>query len=545
MVTKALDEQSIYEFGSNSDNLISYSTTEYGTIHRKLESRHVHLISIGGAIGTALFVTIGTGLLRGGPLGILLSYTFWTFIVMLLTSAVGEFVCYLPVSSPFATMAGRCVDKSLECCAGWNFFILQALFIPFEITAVNGMIHFWRDDYSPAITLCIQILIYAAINLFAVNLYGEVEFWLSLGKLILCIGLLFFTLVTMCGGNPKHDAFGFRNWKIPGGPMAEYITTGNLGKFQGFLGSLLGLACFTILGVEYLAMVAAEAKNPRKVMPKAFKSVLIRLTVFYIGGALCVSIVVAYDDPLFVKMASETSNAAASPYVIAMKNMGINALPDIVNVLIITSAFSAGNSYTFCASRVLYGLSQGGFAPKLFQKCTKKGVPVYCILVTICFSLLSLLQLSSASSKVLSYMVNLCTGCLLLNYGFMSITYIGFYRACKAQNINRNTLPYTSWGQPYSIYFTAFFIWATIFILGYACFIPGRWSLDDFLFSYVLVFVNIAIFIICKFWKKTKFIKPVDADLTSGLKEIELHEYHYYSQMKDKTERSGFFRFIF
>lgn len=515
---------------SSSDNIVAKNDSNLGEVHRKLEGRHVQLISIGGAIGTGLFVTIGTGLIRGGPLGIFLAYTFWTFIVMLLTSAVGEFVCYLPVSSPFISMAGRCVDEALECCAGWNFFILQALFIPFEITAVNGMIHFWRDDYNPAITLCIQIVIYAAINLFAIKLYGEIEFWLSMGKLILCIGLLFFTLITMSGGNPKHDAFGFRNWNVSGGPIAEYISTGNVGKLDGFLGALLGLACFTILGVEYISMVAAEAKNPRKVMPLAFKTVLFRLALFYIGGALCVSILVSYDDPLFVKMTSETSNAAASPYVIAMQNMGIKALPDIVNVLIISSAFSAGNSYTFCASRVLYGLAKGGYAPKVFRKCTKHGVPIYCVLVAICFSLLSLMQLGSASSKALSYMVNLCTGCLLLNYGFMTITYIGFYRSCKAQNIDRNSLPYTSWGQPYSIYLAAFFIWIVVIILGYSVFIPGMWSVDNFLFSYVLIFINAAIYLFWKFWKKTKFVKPSEADLITGIKEIEEHEYNYYSQ---------------
>ncbi|CUM56041.1 unnamed protein product [Debaryomyces tyrocola] len=222
-------------------------------------------------------------------------------------------------------MAGRCVDEALECCAGWNFFILQALFIPFEITVVNGMIHFWRDDYNPAITLCVQIFIYVAINLFAVKFYGEIEFWLSMGKLILLIGLLFFTFITISSGNPKHDAFGFRNWNVSGSPIAEYINTDNVGKLDGFLGALLGLACFTILGVEYISMVAAEAKNPRKVMPLAFKTVLFRLALFYVGGTLCVSILVSYNDPLFVKMTSETSNAAASPYVIAMQNMGIKA----------------------------------------------------------------------------------------------------------------------------------------------------------------------------------------------------------------------------
>ena len=96
-------------------------------------------------------------------------------------------------------MAGRVIDPAFEAAASVNFWVMQSLYIPFEITAVNGMIHFWRDDYSPAITFCIQIAIYAAINLYAVRVFGECEFWFSLAKLILCIGLLFFTLVTMCG----------------------------------------------------------------------------------------------------------------------------------------------------------------------------------------------------------------------------------------------------------------------------------------------------------------------------------------------------------
>lgn len=110
-------------------------------------------------------------------------------------------VSYMPVDSPFLNMAGRVIDPAFEAAASVNFWVMQSLYIPFEITAVNGMIHFWRDDYSPAITFCIQIAIYAAINLYAVRVFGECEFWFSLAKLILCIGLLFFTLVTMCGGN--------------------------------------------------------------------------------------------------------------------------------------------------------------------------------------------------------------------------------------------------------------------------------------------------------------------------------------------------------
>lgn len=511
-------------------------------MHRKLELRHVQLIAIGGSIGTGLFVTIGSSLIKGGPLGLLLAYTFWTCIILLLTTAVGEMVSFLPIASPFVTMAGRVVDEAFECCTGYNFFIMQALYIPFEITAVNGMIHFWRDDYSPAITLCIQIAIYAVINVFAVRLYGELEFWLSIGKLILCIGLLFFTLITMCGGNPQRDAFGFRNWNVKGGPMGEYITTGSLGKFQGFLGALLASA-FTIVGPEYMSMVSAEAKNPRKTMPTAFKTVLYRLSLFYIGGALSVSILIAYNDPKFIELSADTSNAASSPYVVAMQNLGIKALPDIVNAVVLTSAFSAGNSYTYCSSRALYGLAERGFAPPFLKYLTRNGVPIFCVCVSIAFSMLSLMQLGSLGAKVLNYMVSLCTGSQLLNYGFMSITYIRFYQACQVQGLDRTTFPYRSWFQPYSIYIATFFIWIMIGILGYTVFMPGRWEVDTFLFNYVMIFVSAAIFIFWKVFRRTKFVSSKDADLFTGIEEIEEHEYEYYAQLESEGKgKAGAFK---
>ncbi|GBL50290.1 general amino acid permease agp2 [Candidozyma auris] len=507
--------------------------------HRSLEQRHINLIAIGGSIGTGLFITIGSsGLVQSGPLGLLLAYCFWTFVILCLTVSVGEMVCYLPLDSPFLTMAGRVVDPAYECAASVNFWLMQSLYIPFEITAVNGMIHFWRDDYSPAITLVIQIVIYCAINIFAVKLYGEAEFWLSLAKLILCIGLLFFTLITMCGGNPEKDAFGFRNWHAAGGPIAEYIGTGPLARLRGFLQGIIS-ANFVVVSSEYLSMTAGEAKNPRRNMASAFKTVLYRLVIFFIGGALSVTILLAYNDPKYLSIVQgDNANAASSPYVVAMQNLKIQVLPHIVNAVILSSAFSAGNSYTYCSSRALYALSKKGYVPKFFRYCTKSGVPIYCVAVSACFSLLSLMQLGKSGENALNYMVNLCTGAQLLNYGFMSITYLHFYRAVKVQGIDRNNFTYRSWYQPYTAIFACVFLWIIIIIKGYEVFIPGHWAVDNFLFSYVMIFVAIAVYIAYKVLKRPKYIKPEDADLQTGLEAIEEHEYEFYAALEASNEEA-------
>ncbi|KAH3672239.1 hypothetical protein WICPIJ_010091 [Wickerhamomyces pijperi] len=521
--TGEVEELSAYDLDSQSEKKSHHETT-----HRTLTARQLHLIAMGGSIGTGLFVTMSSGLANGGPLSMLLAFSIWTGVIFCVTVGMAEMVTFLPISAPFIQMAGRCVDDAFEICAGFNYWFMISIYIPFEITSVNGMIHFWRDDYSPAIAFCLQIFIYTLLNTLAVKWFGESEFYLSIGKVILATGLIFFTFITMVGGNPQHDAFGFRYWKHPG-PMVALYTSGATGRFHGFMAAM-NKACFTIVGPEYLSMVAGEAgQETRKVIASTFRTVFYRLVVFYVLGALCVGILVASNDPTLVRLFSSgsTSDGSFSPYIIAMDNMRIKVLPHIVNVLCVSSSFSAGNSYVYCSSRALHGFSERGFVPKIFSYCNKQGVPIYCVGVAFLFSLLSLLQLGSSSSEVLNWLVNICTGCQLFNYVFMCITYYGFWRACNAQGIDRNAFLYKSWYQPYTTFFAFFMLVCMVGALGYTVFLPGKWNVGDFMVYYVMVFVNIAIFIAYKLIARTKFVKPEDADLTTGLDEILEHERKY------------------
>ena len=143
-------------------------------------------------------------------------------------------------------------------------------------------------------------------------------------------------------------------------------------------------------------------------MPRAFNAVFYRLTFFFVLGSLCVGIVVPYtDSTLKDALSNGKPGAAASPYVIAMNRLDISVLPHIVNALVLTAAFSAGNSYVFCASRSLYGLALEGKAPRVLTKCTKQGVPVYCVSVVLAIGLLSFLQVSNSAAVVLSWFVSL------------------------------------------------------------------------------------------------------------------------------------------
>ncbi|KAI1474412.1 amino acid permease/ SLC12A domain-containing protein [Daldinia eschscholtzii] len=488
--------------------------------HRRLKARHIQLIGIGGTIGTALYVQIGEALLQGGPGSLFIAFSLWCTVILAVTMCLAEMVSYLPISSPFIRFAGRYVDEALGFAAGWNFFVFEAMLVPFEVTACNLIIHFWSDVVPAGGIIAIVLVLYALINLLAVEWYGESEFWAALGKVLLIIGLIIFTFIVMVGGNPLHDRFGFRYWYEPGS-FAEYYTTGSLGRFQGFMQCFIR-AAFTIAGPDYVSMAAGEAENPRVVMPKAFNAVFYRLTTFFMLGSLCVGILVPYNDAeLTAAYANSAPGAAASPYVVAMNRLNIPILPHIVNAMVLTAAFSAGNSYVYCASRSLYGLALEGKAPKFFTKCTKKGVPIYCVALVLLIALLAFLQVSENAAVVLNWFVSLVTASQLINFSVMCITYICFHRALEAQGISRDSLPYKGFFQPYAAYYALFATFVMTFIGGYTVFLPGKWDIANFLFSYIMVAVFPVLFIAWKLVHKTRHRRPYEVDLLRDVAAVE------------------------
>lgn len=244
------------------------------------------------------------------------------------------------------------------------------------------------------------------LNVFAVKWYGESEFWLASSKVLLSVGLILFTFITMLGGNPLNDRFGFRYWNEPGS-FAEHYKEGNLGRWLGFLACLIN-ASFTIAGPDYISMAAGESVDPRRNLPRAYNGMFYRLTAFFVLGALCVGILVPYNDKTMANaFDNEEPGAAASPYVIAMDRLGIPVLPHIVNAMILLAVFSAGNSYVYCGSRTLYGLALDGKAPRFFTRCTKSGVPIYCVATVLLIGLISFLQVSNSASVVLNWIISL------------------------------------------------------------------------------------------------------------------------------------------
>lgn len=178
---------------------------------------------------------MGSALPKGGPAGLFIAFVIWAGVMWAVNECFAEMVSYLPVPSPFIRFGSEWVDGALGFAMAWNFFLNMAILVPFEIVAMNIMITFWTDKVSVEAIIVAMIVLYAFLNTITVRYFGISEFYMSIFKVLLMIGLFLFTFVTMVGGNPLHDAYGFRYWKTP---FVEHLAPGGTGKFLGVLSCL-------------------------------------------------------------------------------------------------------------------------------------------------------------------------------------------------------------------------------------------------------------------------------------------------------------------
>ncbi|KAJ7778864.1 amino acid permease/ SLC12A domain-containing protein [Mycena olivaceomarginata] len=358
--------------------------------------------------------------------------------------------------------------------------------LPAEIIGATLIITFWDSGPNgsglsiPHMAGYITLLLFLCItvNFLGVRWFGESEFIFAIIKIMLVIGLLI-----DLGGAPGHDRIGFRYWKNPGA-FAPFIEPGNTGKFLGWFQTLLQ-AAYSFLGMESIAMAAAEVQNPRRALPKAVKRVFYRILAFYVLAILIVGMLVPYTDPQLLQSAG---NAASSPFVLAMTR----PRTAVINAAVLTSAFSAANSLLYFSSRQLYGLALRGQAPRIFAKTTKDGLPITALAFTSVWILLAYMALSQGASTVLNWMSNLIAILGFATWAIISLTYIRFYHGLKHQGINRSKFGYYNRWQPFPAYWAL--IWSIIIILfnGWPVFLKGAWKSTDF----VIAYINIPIFVV-------------------------------------------------
>lgn len=258
----------------------------------------------------------------------------------------------------------------------------------------------------------------------AVSVFGEAEFWFASIKILTIIGLIILGIVLFFGGGPNHDPLYFRYWSHPGA-FNTYLAGGETGQFLGVWYATIRAAFSFILSPELLTRTAGECEAPRRNLPKATRRFIYRLLAFYVLGTLVIGVTIRYDDGALLDAINQSaSNAAASPYVIAIQNAGIPVLNHIMNAVILTSAWSSGNSFLYAASRMLYGMACSGDAPRIFSRCARNGVPCYAVLASFCLGFLAFLNVSNAGGQVFNWLTSIVVGNGFISWIAILITYL-------------------------------------------------------------------------------------------------------------------------
>ncbi|KAH7909949.1 amino acid permease/ SLC12A domain-containing protein [Hygrophoropsis aurantiaca] len=485
-------------------------------VQRRLKQRHVQMIAIAGTLGTGLFLGSGQALSGAGPLGALIAYTLIGSVAYSSLCAIGEMTSLAPISGTFPHFAARWVDPALGFALGWNYYYSNIMGVPVEISGAQILITYWDSNPNHAgIYIAVICVCVSAINIFGVQYFAEAEFFFSLIKITMITGLILLGVILDIepGNGPNGGRLGFHYWKNPGvfngsGLEPKHL---NLDRFLGVV-SVLVQAAFSYQSMELVAVAASETQNPRRNIAKAVRRVFYRIFIFYILGLLITGLLVPYNDP---SLLHTSGTAADSPYVLAMTRAGIKILPGIINAGIMTSAFSASNSFLFCASRVLYGLALRGQAPRIFARCTKNGLPIVAVLCSAAPSFLALMSVSNGAETIFTWFVSLTTVGGFFGWASMNLTYLFFYRGLKAQGIDRKKLYYWSSLQPYLSIWG--FTWCTILILINGFEVFWNFTAAKFITSYINLPIFFSLFMFWKITKKTKVRKPAEMDFVTGI----------------------------
>ncbi|KAK8853357.1 hypothetical protein IAR55_004061 [Kwoniella newhampshirensis] len=488
------------------------------------------MIAIGGVIGTGLFLGTAGDLENGGPAGLLIGYCVMGSLLFAVMTALGEMVAQFPIPGGQYALAGRFVSREMGFAMGWLWWFNYIIVLPAEISASAVLISYWtpkgKGDATCTAGICnnamwvgLLLIVVWAINFAGTRVYGEAEFWFASIKVITIVGLIIAGIIITSGGGPNHETIGFRFWNETGGFVQYKGIEGAKGRFLGFFSVLIS-AAFAFIGSEITAIAAAETMDPRRSVPRAIKSVWIRLALFYLTSAFLIGLLVSPTDPSL----DLASTAAKSPFVIAMKNAGISVLPSIVNAALLTSAWSSACADLYISSRSLYALTIRGHSPRWFTKYLGKtrsdGLPWVCVCVSAAFSLLSFMAADSGHSAgtVFGYFGNMTAVCGIISWSCVLTTSIRWHKGLKIQEISRSILPYRAPLQPYLSWYGLTVCVIVIMFSGFSNFIQ-HFNTSGFITNYFPVPFFLVLLFGYKIIHRTKVVEYADMDFRSGSSE--------------------------
>ncbi|KAK5063028.1 hypothetical protein LTR84_005104 [Exophiala bonariae] len=491
-------------------------TADQNALHKRLKGRHMQMIAIGGAIGAGLFVNSGSAFQTGGPASVLLGFMIVGVQVYFMMQALAELSVMYPVNGAFTMYICRFVDPSWGFACAWEYAISWLTVLPFEISAACNIIHYWSGSEGINNSAWIVPLLVAlvAIQFFGVKGYGEVEFVLSLMKVIACIGFMILGIIINCGGVPTDDRgyIGARYWHTP----YEAFLNG----FHGFC-SVFVTAAFAYTGTELTGLAAAETVNPRKEIPRASKQVVWRIAIFYIVNLFLVGLIVPENSELY---SAEGSSSRRSPFVIAIKLAGIKVLPGIFNAVILIAVMSVANSCTFGSTRTIQALAANGMAPKIMAYVDKKGRPLTVVIIQLLFGCLAFINLAPNGGVIFNWLLSLSGLAILFVYGSIGLAHIRFRTAWKHNGHSLDEIPYKAkfgiWGSYINIFISIIALMAQFYVALYPI---GGPNLNANLFFQLYLAGPLIIFLYLLWKTYSWFARPEDRPFFVSIKDIDIY----------------------
>jgi D-serine/D-alanine/glycine transporter len=399
-------------------------------LERGLKNRHVQLIAIGGAIGTGLFLGAGKSIHLAGP-SILFAYMITGVIAFLIMRALGELLLTNLKYNSFVDFVKDYVGNMHAFITGWTYWFCWISIAMADLTAVGLYTQYWFPDVPQWMPGLIALVVLLIMNLATVKLFGEMEFWFALIKVIAILALIVIGIFMIINGFSTNSGKStFTNlWSHDG--MFPNGINGFILSFQ--------MVVFAFVGVELVGLTAGETEDPERVIPKAINNIPIRILIFYIGALTVIMSIYPWS----------AINPMESPFVQVFVTVGIAAAAGIVNFVVLTSAASACNSAIFSTSRMVYSLAKENNAPGAFKKLTSRKVPSNALFFSTVVILITVVLNYVMPEGVFTLITSVSTVCFIYIWGITVISHLKYRKTrpdlAKASKFKMPLYPFSNY----------------------------------------------------------------------------------------------------
>ena len=399
---------------------------------RSMKMRHVVMLSLGGVIGTGLFMSSGITVHDAGPLGAILAYVIGGFVAYLVMMSLGELAVHMPETGAFSAYATRYIGPATGYTVAWLYWLTWTIALGAELTASGQLMQQWFPDVPIWHWSLLFGVVITLMNIFTTRLFAESEFWLSLLKVLIVVVFLLVGVAAIVG--LIHTNNGLST------PGLHQLTEDGIfpNGLMPVLSSLL-IVTFAFSGTELIGIAAGETANPSKTVPQAIRMTLWRLIIFFVGAVFVIATLLPYKD----------AGLTDSPFVTVFQNIGIPYTDHIMRIVILTAMLSAANSGLYASSRMLWTISQHKMLPRVFSWQTGKGIPLVAVLFSMLGGLPSLLTEYYKSGSVYLVLTSLSAFAVVSVWMSISVSHIMFRRSLKKAGKSSLSLEYRSPGYPW------------------------------------------------------------------------------------------------